>query len=176
MKLTTLVVSLLVVFSSPTLSQTATRAEFEEFCQDHVGRWVGEVALTADSPGLGKKGDKVTMYWDGQLAADGNTILARYYRGNVAGVGMRYYDPGAGQIKQAGVNSDGTVSHGIFFKQDGVWKYSGTSGGTDGTRSEANLWVEISDDGDTHTWKGIVAVDGKVTEEMDNTFRRVRKP
>lgn len=177
MKLTAVAISLLLVLSaSRAFCQTATRAEFEEFCEEHAGRWVGEVVLTTGSPGLAKKDDKVTVYWDGYLAADGNTIDARFYRGSDSVVSMRYYDPGVKRIKQVGVESDGTVTHGIFYKEDGLWKYSGISTGADGTRREFSLWATFTDDGETVTWQGSIAVGGKVTKEIIDTYQRVDKP
>ena len=177
MKSTALGISLLLIFfASTALCQTATRAEFEQFSEAHGGRWVGEVTWTADWPGLGKKGDKVTAYFESRPSADGNTLVYSSYRGHETAVGMIFYDPGTKQIRQVGVNSGGTVHRGIYFKEGGAFKYSGIGALADGTKTEANMRVVVSDGGETHNWRGTVIVDGKEAEKLNDVWRRVRKP
>ena len=176
MKSTALAIALLIAISvSPAFAQTSTPADFEDFCQLIVGRWVGDVTWIADWPGFGKRGDKVTAYWEAQLAADGKTIVFRYFGGNGTAVGMRFFDPGTRQIRQVGVNSSGRAFQGVFHR-DGVWKYSGTATEADGKRIESSVRLLTSDDGETHRWRGTVLVDGKETDKLKDVWRRVSKP
>lgn len=177
MRFSALATALLITLTGSTSHcQTATRAEFEEFCQLVGGRWVGDVTWIADWAGFGKRGDKVTAYWEGRLCADGNTLATRYYGGNGTAVGMRFYDPGTNQIRQVSVNSGGRAGSGVYFEKDGVWNYSGTGTEANGDKVEATLRLVISDGGETHAWRGTVTVNGKKTDELKDVWRRVRKP
>ena len=118
MKSTALAIALLMAISvSPAFSQTSTPADFEDFCQVVVGRWIGDQTWIADLPGFGNRGDKVTAYWDGQLAADGKAIVFEFYGGQGIKIGTRFYDPGTKQIRQVGVTSSGSA-----FLLQGRWR------------------------------------------------------
>ena len=167
---------LLVSASSTALSQTATRAEFEELCRILEGRWICDVTWIADGPGLGKRGDTVTGYWDTRMDLDGKLFVARFYGGNGTARGMRFYDPGARQIRHVSVNSGGSVTDRIFWKENGVWRTKSTGTRADGSRVESNLTLTISDGGKAHAWRGTVTVDGKETDKLKDVWRRVSKP
>ena len=55
-------------------AQESTRTEFNELCRIWQGRWIGDVILVADWPGIGKRGEKVTTYWDNVVTEDGNAM------------------------------------------------------------------------------------------------------
>ena len=125
---------LLLFLASMSFGQTATRAEFEEYCKVWEGRWIGDVTWIADWPGLGKKGDKVTCYWEGRITADGNALSAVFYGGTGRSTGITYFDPGTKQIKGLVVTSGGTIFNLIFFKKDGKWQQHVTGNLPDGSK------------------------------------------
>ena len=177
MKSTALAIALLMAISvSPAFSQTSTPADFEDFCQVVVGRWIGDQTWIADLPGFGNRGDKVTAYWDGQLAADGKAIVFEFCGGQGIKIGTRFYDPGTKQIRQVGVTSSGSAFQGVFYREDGVWKYNGTATEADGKKVESNMRLMVSDGGETHRWRGTVKIDGKETDQPKSVWRRVSKP
>ncbi len=49
---------------------SATIDQFREYGDIIVGRWVAEITLTDDYPGLGKKGDKLTCHSTTKWIAD----------------------------------------------------------------------------------------------------------
>ena len=89
---------------------------------------------------------------------------------------MEFYDPGTRQIRWLVVTSGGTVFNGINYKESGVWKSKATGTQADGTRIESDLKLNITDDGDTHAWRGTVKVGGKATDPIKDVWRRVSKP
>ena len=124
----------IVMSTSILLGQTSTRAEFEEFCKAWEGRWIGDLIWTADWPGMGKKGDTVTGYWEARIVADGNALSGVWYAGNGMGPEIWYFDTATKQIKGVGVSSGGSIFNGIMYKKDGKWKDLRTGSIPDGSR------------------------------------------
>ena len=177
MKSTALVITLLLAFpTSEALSQTATHTEFEELCQIFAGRWIGDITWAADSPGFGKRGDRVTGHWDARMDIDGNVLVTKFHGGNGVSRGMRFYDPGAKQIRHVSVNSAGRTTDRIFWKENGEWRTRSTATAADGKKVESNLTLVVSDGGETHSWRGTITKDGKETHKLGDTWRRVSRP
>ena len=177
MKSTAWVIALLLAFSaSEALCQTATQAEFEEFCQLVGGRWIGDITWVADSPGFGNRGDKVTGHWDARMDIDGNVLVTKFHGGNGVSRGMRFYDPGAKQIRHVSVNSAGRVTERIFWQENGIWMTRSTGTAADGSKVESDLKLVISDGGETHSWRGTITIEGKETDKLGDIWRRVSKP
>ena len=80
-------------------AQESTREEFVEFCKAIQGRWIGDVTWLTDWPGLGKKGDRVTAYWEGVIIEDGNALHGRFYAGSGSSSHLVIFDAGAKQIQ-----------------------------------------------------------------------------
>ncbi len=165
----------IVMSTSALLGQTSTRSEFEEYCKAWEGRWIGEVTWITDWPGLGKKGDKVTCYWEGKIVADGNAISGVFYGGNGMETSITYFDPGTKQIKGAGVSSGGTVNNWVIFKKDGKWQWLSTGSLPDGSKSEEKNTITISNGGNTHTWTGTGTIGGEQMDPLRDVWRRVSK-
>jgi hypothetical protein len=177
MKPTALLALLILVFaSSPAASQTATPAEFDELCRIFEGRWISDVTWIADWPGFGKRGDTVTGYWETRMDIDGKVFVARFYGGNGTARGMRFYDPGARQIRAISVNSGGRATDAIFWKENGEWWTKGTATLANGSKVQHTLRLILSDGGNTHAWRGTVTVDGKETDKLTDVWRRVSEP
>lgn len=102
------------VFAAPASTQESSREDFQEYCKAVQGRWVGDVTWVADWPGLGKRGEKVTAYWQGTIAQDGNALIGKFYGGNGSSTGLTVFDAGAKQIKGMWVTSGGFVGHSLY--------------------------------------------------------------
>jgi hypothetical protein len=85
------------------------------------------------------------------------------------------YDAVAKQIKEAGVDSGGTVWTASFFKEGGKWRYHQTGSLIDGSKIDGRYAIAISDNGNTHTWTGPTTIGGKKADELNDVFRRVSK-
>ena len=178
MKSTAAVISLLVAFSaSAALGQASSRGDFEELCKIWKGRWVADNTLLADSPGIGKKGEKVRVSSEVRIIADGNAILQTGYAGNGTFTRFIAYDASSKQIKILEATSAGNVWAGVFSKKDGKWGWEGTGSRPDGSKFESNGTIAISDGGDIHTWSATITIEGdKATpSHVENVYRRVNK-
>lgn len=112
---------LLATFAVPVFAQQASREDFKKYCQMWEGRWVGDVTWVTDWPGFGKKGDKVTAYFEATMVEDGNLMATRFFGGAGSGTGIVLYDAGAKQIKLMWATSSGSMSQGVAFKKNGQW-------------------------------------------------------
>lgn len=163
------------ILASPTFAQTSTREDFQEFCETWRGRWAGEVTWVADWPGLGKRGETVTAYWEGRVTEDGNAMIGKFYGGTGSSTSFIFFDPGAKQIKWLWVESGGRVSRSTMHKKDGKWVQEGSGTSPDGAKNEYVSTVTISDNGNTHTWTGSGTVDGKRVDDQHDVWRRMAK-
>lgn len=167
---------LLVLFTAlPAFAQQSTREDFREYCQIVSGRWVGENPLEADWPGIGKRGEKLTIYSEAKVAEDGHVLVGRFFQGRGSGTEVLVYDAAAKQIRASGGDSGGTTWLFIVFKNDGKWTAKGTNTLADGTKYEGLYTLNISDNGSTHRWTGSTLVPGKAPDAVNNVYRRVSK-
>ena len=163
------------VSTSALFGQTSSRAEFEEYCKVWEGRWIGEVIWGADLPGYGKKGDKVTAYYDGRIVADGNAFSGVFYSGNGMDTGIIYFDAGTKQIKRVAVTSGGTVLNMILYKKDGKWQRLVTGSLPDGSKIEGKNTLTISNGGNTIALSTTGITGGERIDPSRSVFRRVSK-
>ncbi len=163
-----------LLLSTPVLAQESSRADFEEFCKAMEGRWVGDVVWIADWPGLGKKGDRVTCYCELTIVNDGNALLGRFYGGDGAGTWLTVYDAAKKEIRETGTNSGGTQMTHIYSKTDeGTWASKMTGSNADGGKLAGQFVLEISENGNKHSWSGASTTDGKPNDELQDVWRRV---
>lgn len=167
--------SVAVFIASQACAQESTREDFREFSQAIAGRWVGEVTWVHDWPGFGKRGDRVTAYWDGRIAEDGSLVVGRFFGGDGSESSMIYFDPGAKQIRWTMISAAGALTESVVYRQDGKWRQKG--GGTlpDGTKTQYANTATISDDCNTWIWAGTGNVGDKPTAEQHDVWRRVGK-
>jgi len=176
MRLVSLSTALLAaVLASSALAQESTREEFKEFCQAMQGRWVGEVTWVTDWPGFGKRGEKVTAYWEARLAEDGNAVIGRFFAGNGSSTSLICFDGGAKQIRWTDVDSGGTVGQSIVYKKEGKWRTKSEGSLADGTKTRFTSTATISEDGNTWTWEGSGTVGDKPAADRHDVWRRVSK-
>ena len=166
---------LLVAFASPVFAQQASREDFKQYCQMWEGRWVGDVTWVTDWPGFGKKGDKVTAYFEAKMVEDGNLMTTRFFGGAGSGTGIILYDASAKQIKLMWATSSGSMSQGVAFKKNGQWVEKGSGSLADGTKTEHTSMLAISEEGKTHTWTGSGSVGDEKTDDQHDVWQRVGK-
>lgn len=170
------VVLLATLSALPAMAQQATRADFNELARALAGRWVGQVTWVADWPGLGKKGDKTTGYGENKLSEDGNSVLTRFFGGNGSGSSIIFYDSGAKQIKEVGVDSGGTVFTNIYSKVSATkWAQTQTGSLADGKKLEGKFEAIVTDNGNTWTWSGTTMIGGVKQDDLRDVWRRVSK-
>jgi len=163
------------VLTLPTIAQGSTRQEFKEYCRFLQGRWIGDVTWVADFPGYGKRGDKVTCYFEGKVAEDGNVLTARFIGGTGAGTGLYYFDPGTKEIKSLWVNTGGGVERGTIRKSGDKWIVETSGNLKDGTETKYTTTVTSSDDGNSSTRTGSGTVGGKKADDQHDVWRRLDK-
>ena len=169
---------ILTIFMSTSalIGQTSSRAEFEEYCKTWEGRWIGDVTWIADWPGMGKKGDKVTGYFESKIIADGNALSGVFYGGNGMETSIQYFDPGTKQIKGVAVSSGGTIFHWVVFKKEGKWQIFDTASSLpDGRKFEGKGTLTISNGGKTLAWAGTATIGGEKSDPWQDVWRRVSK-
>lgn len=154
-------------------AQESTRDEFKEFCQAIQGRWIGDITWSADAPGLGKKGERVTTYWEGTITEDGNALLGKFYGGNGSGTWLIVFDAGTKQIKGLWITSGGSVSHDIIHKQEGKFVQLRTGSNHDGAKTESTAAMTLEENGSKGTWRGAGSVGGKKTDDFTEVWRRL---
>lgn len=176
MKVVVLSSALLVAFlAAPVFAQESSREDFQEFCKAIQGRWVGDVTWVADWPGLGKKGEKVTCYWEGRVAEDGNVLIGKFFGGNGSETSLIYFDAGAKQVKWTMVSSGGNVTQNVVYRKDGKWRQKSEGSNPDGTKTRYMSTATISDDGNTWTWEGSGTVGDEKTDDQHDVWRRANK-
>ena len=163
----------LAVLASPAYSQESSREDFRDFCKAFEGRWVGDVTWVADWAAYGKRGDKVTAYFEGKIIEDGNAFMGRFFGGTGSGTSLVMYDAGAKRIKWIWINSGGSASQDIVFRDGKNWVSKSVGCTADGTKTEYLSTITVSDDGNTHTWTGSGKVGGKKVDDQHDVWRRV---
>ena len=161
--------------NDPTADKTAANALWKEFGELLLGRWIGEVTLIADWPGLGKKGEKVTAHGTGRWAADKRGFLEEYYCGQGTNTNFYFWDPAAKKVRQFGVDSGGTTGDYQYWKQDGKWVFKGGGHLADGSTVEGKGTILVKDGGNTLVYEGEFAVDGKKVLDLHDVYRRADK-
>lgn len=160
----------------PAMGQQATRADFDEYNKANVGRWVGQVTFVANWPGFGKKGEKVTGYWEAKLSEDGNALITKGFNGTGSSSSIVVYDAAAKQIKELAVDSGGTISINIYWKVSATkWAESTTGSLADGSKLEGKFEANITENGNTWTWTGTTTIGGKKQDDQHDVWRRVSK-
>lgn len=150
----TVVVIACTTLQSVSAGQEATKADFTEFCKATEGHWRGVIELWQDIPGIGKKGDNLTVDWVFTFAAKGNALVGNGSDDTQGtATSITYYDAEKRQIRGIIVFSGGSIESYIVAKQaPGKWLRLMTTVDPDGTKSEAKDTLVVSAGGNTHTW------------------------
>ena len=173
MKLMPFVTLVLLVLSNGTLAQEASREDFNEFSRLLAGRWIADITWVEDWPGVGKKGDKATGYFDVKAEADGNALLGRHYAGTGAGIWTVAYHAADKRIIGTYVDVSG-VSQILYYKKDGTWMEEVKGSLPDGRRSKASSTITFSDGGTKMVLVGTGTTDGKKQDDRHDVYRKVK--
>jgi hypothetical protein len=165
----------LAVLAWPALAQDSSREDFRDFCHAIQGRWVGDVTWVADWPGFGKRGEKVTAYWEGRVSEDGNLLIGKFVGGDGSETSLIYFDASAKQIRWTMVASAGSVTQSVVFKKDGKWHQKGHGSLADGTKTQYTNTAIITENGNKWVWEGTGTVGDKPAADQRDVWRRVSK-
>jgi hypothetical protein len=145
--------------------------EFRAIGELLVGRWTGQAELEMEYPGIGKKGDIITVYSDCHWAADGLAVECQDFDGAASATKLYVWDRTTRCARFLSGDSAGNVDEGRVCRQ--ASKLIGTSFSTlpDGRRAEY-AW-EATYQGVTQTNTGSTTVAGRRTEWKPTRFRRV---
>jgi len=152
-----------------------THEDFDEYCKLNEGRWVGDVTFQADLPGLGKKGEKVTAYYEGTMTEDGNVLIEKFYEGKGTGTGFTVYDAGTKQIETVWMSSGGHKEDAKVYRLGDKWIAENTGCMPDGTKTESLVTLFFTDNGNKLLITGSGTVGGESTDDIHNVWHRVSK-
>jgi hypothetical protein len=154
----------------------ATRADFQKYCSINEGRWIGNVTWVTDWPGFGKKGDKITGYFEARRSEDGNTLITRFLAGAGSETGLAFFDPAAKQIRWVTVSSGGTVFRSTYTPIGDNWRQDSDVTLPDGTKGKIRCDLVYTNGGKNLT----IHINGKLGDEVikdqKDIWRRVRSP
>ncbi len=156
--------------------ETATAAEFEEFGNKVVGRWVDDITLIADWPGLKKKrGDKMVGYTTVRWAAGKKAIISNSVGGETTGLGLWTHDPISKKINVKIVDSAGSVLDAVVWKEsEDKWAFRMTGSIADGRKQKGSGYIVFSDGGKTQTLSSNnMTLDGEGIGELNDVSHRL---
>ena len=160
-----------LALATVTHAQKSTKEDFEAYAETQTGNWVGEVTWITDWPGLGKKGDKVTAYYEGQRVENGNGVVGRMFAGEGTGTSLLVYDAQAKKIMETVVTSGGSVWVSTVVREGEKFVSHSIGSNPDGTKVDTTSTLTLSDEGRTAVWAGTVTVGDEKTTQKD-TWRR----
>ena len=158
----TLAVLIAVLLAGPAIGQETTREDFKKRCSLMEGRWIGDVTWNIDWPEFGKKGDKVTAYFEGRVTEDANAVVTKFFGGSGSETGLVYYDAAAKRIQATHVSSGGTVFQTTIWPDGDKWREAVDVTLADGTKGKFDRTFVYADSGRTLT----IHINGKLGDEV----------
>ena len=170
-----LAVLVAVLFARPVIGQETTREDFEKRCSLMEGRWIGDVTWVTDWPEFGKRGDKVTAYFEGRVTEDGNAVVTKFFGGSGSETGLVYYDAAAKRIHGNFVSSGGTLFRLTIWPDGDKWIHAVDITLPDGTKGAMKNVCVFAADGKTLTIHRNGYVGDDVVNDQKDVWRRVSK-
>lgn len=155
-----------------------SRADFEEFCAEFVGRWTGEVTSVIAETDIAQGLEEVVNY------------IVEYRRDNAGHnltselVGGRslsstsasiYYNAATRQNRGTSTASDGVVLQSLYYREGANWIRHSEQVAADGTIREFYSVLILSADGNTRTIRILDKNAKGETVEQTNVWHRVGK-
>lgn len=112
-----------------------------------AGRWIGDVTLIADWPGLGKRGEKVVAYVQVDWIADGNAFEIEWHGGAGSSKELFVWDAGQKKVRSMGASSGGRSWQTVWNKKGGQWRGHCTEHLADGTKVAGSTIVVAVENG-----------------------------
>ncbi|MCR4412742.1 MAG: hypothetical protein NUV77_09995 [Thermoguttaceae bacterium] len=165
-----------VLVASAALGQAAPAENpLAEFGELMVGRWIGDVTLIADWPGIGKKGEKVVSHMSVRWIADRRGLEDESFGGQGTGKSIYFWDPASKRIRVYAIDSGGTTADYQVWRQDGKWVFRGGGCLADGTKYEGQGEMVFKDGGNTLVYEGTFTVNGKKAIDLHDVYKRASK-
>jgi hypothetical protein len=165
-----------LLFATTASAQEASRADFEEVCEAHKGRWVGDIELAADMPGFGNQGERITAYSQCRVTDDGNTMICSNQIGSDLGTWVVAYDAATKRIRGLYSTSSGIFNQSIMYRSDDGWIEEGSGTTSEGKKGKVTFRIAVTDGGNTHTWSGEITVNGKKERFPTEVWKRLVSP
>jgi hypothetical protein len=147
----------------------------KEYGELIAGRWLGEVTLIADLPGIGKKGEKVVGHWTVRWITDKKGLEDEFFGGKGTAKSIFFYDPTTKKIRNIGVDSGGTILEMDVWKEGDKWVSKNWGALADGTKTEGTGVLTVTDGGNTLIIDGTGKIGGKDTLPLHDVYRRESK-
>lgn len=166
----------LVVAASMVVGQAAAgQTPIDQFGDAFAGRWVGEVKLVADWPGLGSKGEKIVGFIRATRVAGKSAVKFDWVIGDSVEHCLHVWDAANEKIRFLSSSSKGTIYHGEMSKSGDSWPWQLEGSFKDGTSwSGRGTWT-VSNDGNTATLEGDFIVGGEKTPHVKDVYRRITR-
>jgi hypothetical protein len=138
-----------------------------------VGRWIGDVTLIRDWPGIGKRGEKIVAYWTVRWTADRKALLCEWQGGQGVYTSLWAWDPVARRILDLTARSDGITGLATITQAGDKWISKAEGGLADGTKASHDIAIEFHEDGRVLRMRGEVIIGGEKTDPLDDVYRRL---
>ena len=161
------------LLANPVFGQETNRQDFERWCSVLQGRWIGDVTYITDWPGFGKKGEKVTAYFQARPSLDGNGMITSFLGGKGSERGMFYYDAAAKRTRGTFVSSGGTLIQLTNWPDGDRWKEVFHVTLPDGTKGRIDGLLVLSENGKTLTIRRNGQIGDDMIKDETDVWRRV---
>ncbi len=171
--LTTFVTALAVALGAG--DTTATREEFQEWGNQIEGRWIGDVKLIADWPGLNRKqGEEVVAYSTTKWIVDGRALVGESMTGDGTSQTLHFWDPTTKQIRMRMVSSGGETWEAVIWRKDAAaWNWQLEGSLLDGTKEHGSGEIVFENGGSTYVVSGTSYLGDQELPPLKDTYRRV---
>lgn len=153
-----------------------SRADFEEFCAEHAGRWTGEVtSVIAESDVAQDRGELANYFVEYRRGDAGHSLTSQLVSGRSSVSASIYYNAANRQIRSTVTGSNGVVLQSLYYREGDHWIRHTEQVAADGTIREFYSILRLSADGNTRTVRIIDKnAKGEVVEQT-NVWHRVGK-
>ena len=154
--------------------KSATREDFEDFCEFHVGRWTGEVSsVIGETIVTETQEEDRHLFLEFRRSEGGHALIFEAVSARTKGSGRAYYNAAMRQIRVTTTGSEGVVNQDVICRDADKWIRHTEQTAVNGTIREFYSIVSISKDGNTMTVRIIDKnADGESVEQT-NVWHRV---
>jgi len=153
--------------------------DFYEFCDLLEGRWMRDVILIADWPGVGlKRGETLTGYDSFSKLLDGELLQWRSSAGEAEYTAFFHWDSASSTIQTTAYNASGAMHHLVWWKEgDGHYTFKlDRAFERDGRRLKGQASFVFEDDGRAFRFLGEgLKLGGEKLDPLRDVFRKVSK-
>ena len=132
--------------------KSATREDFEDFCELHVGRWTGEVSSVIGETIVTETQEEDRHFFlEFRRSKGGHALISEAVSARTKGSGRAYYNAATRQIRVTTTSSEGVVNQDVFYREADKWIRHTEQTAVDGTVREFYSIVSFSKDGNAIT-------------------------